>query len=125
MGIILILFITNTLLTYASIELKKIYGERKEKECAKSLFGISLMKNKKERNHIYFIESLIIGGNAILLNIIFHLFHLQFLYITKMFFENKSVNEFLILGVSYLLLVSVSFIIELGFGETILKRYEK
>lgn len=123
-GIILISFITNLITTYAVIEFIKLWQARKKHEEFTSLFGISLHVEEKMRKRIYLIESLIISGFSIVLNIIFHLFHLDFLYITKLFIANKSVNEFVILGVSYLLLFMLSFIIELGFGEYALKKYK-
>lgn len=125
---IMILFpIINLTLLYSSIYIIKQYEISKsiDDEEPRSLFGIILDQDiKKERIKDYLIESNLIAAAYLAFNIICKLFELNDFIINITLFDNKSVNDFVILTTIYLQLMISSFIIEIGFGEYMIKKYK-
>lgn len=88
----------------------------------KSLFNVELLKEKKLRVYTYLIESSLVASLYILVTNIFRIFEYDMLVINIYLFASKSVNSLIIIIISYLLLLILTFIIELAFGEYIVKR---
>lgn len=88
----------------------------------KSLFNVELLKEKKIRVYTYLIESSLVASLYILVTNIFRIFEYDMLVINIYLFASKSVNSLIIIIISYLLLLILTFIIELAFGEYIVKR---
>lgn len=87
----------------------------------KSLFGLVLSNSKSTRKRIYLIESILLSSIYVIISIIFKLFDINELILNIRIFDNNNVNEgFLILS-TYLLLMFLSYIIELVFGEYMIK----
>ncbi len=87
-------------------------------EYPKSLFGLNITKNDKA---IYFFESNIIAVIYTYITIILRVLNISFLIPNINIIEEKNVNTLLIMTSSYLLLMFLSFIIELVFGVFIKK----
>lgn len=87
----------------------------------KSLFGFSLLTSPTS---MYFIEANIIASGYTIINIILRLFKINFLILNIDILESNDLNTLLIMGVSYILMMVLSFIIELIFGNMLLKEYK-
>lgn len=96
------------------------YYSKEEK--VKSLFNIELSNDKKKRLTTYLIESSLVSALYILITNICRIFEYDILVINVYLFEIKNVNTLFIIIISYLLLLLFTFIIELGFGEYMIKR---
>lgn len=94
----------------------------KIEDVPKSLFNVELSDDKYDRRKLYLVESMLVSSIYITLINIFKILELNILVINIYIFDSKSVNEFVISLVSYLLLTVLTFIIELGFGEYMIKR---
>lgn len=101
---------------------KHIIKHYSKEERIKSLFNIELSSNKKSRIKTYLIESSLVSSIYILITNICRIFEIDILVINIYLFEMKSVNTLFIMMISYLLLLLLTFIIELGFGEYMIKR---
>ena len=84
--------------------------------------NIELSNDKKKRFTTYLIESSLVSALYILITNICRIFEYDILVINVYLFEIKSVNTLFIIIISYLLLLLFTFIIELGFGEYMIKR---
>ena len=93
------------------------------KEIPKSLFGFSL--NNNDYIKIYLYESNIIATIYTYFSILLRLLKINFLVPNINIIEEKNVNTLLIIILVYLLLMILSFIIELVFGSKIRKYYKE
>ena len=120
----IIVVITNILvginIYFSSIYIFKRFT--KEDLNNKSLFNIELSNDKQKRIKIYLIESSLVSSLYILLTNICRILEYDILVINVYLTESKSVNLLIIILISYLLLFLLTFIIELAFGEYIIKR---
>lgn len=88
----------------------------------KSLFGFDISDKEKR---IYFYEANIIASAYTYITIIFRFLNIDIFIPNINIIGEKNVNTLLIIGLSYLLLMILSFIIELVFGIYIKKGYEE
>jgi len=88
----------------------------------KSLFGFNIEKDDKK---IYLYESNIIAIIYTYFSILFRVLKINFLVPNVNIITEKNVNTLLIIGLTYLLLMILSFIIELVFGLKIKKYYKE
>lgn len=121
--------INNLSLVYA---IRKIYLSRESDpinsnlELPKSLFGKCLNDlSLIERINIYFYEAVIIACAFTLLILMFYLLSFNFFLLEIDFVGIESVNTGIICASMCLLLGFISFIIEWGFGELLLKKYNE
>lgn len=90
-----------------------------------SLLGVELNDIKNKRLKIYLYEANIISSAYSIFNIIMRILNIDLFVIKINLIGIPSVNESIILISTYLLLMFISFIIELGFGEYMIKKYKE
>lgn len=95
--------------------------ERKD-DVPKSLFGYNLLTGAVS---LYLIEANIIASLYTIVNVVLRLFKVNFLILNIDILESNDLNTLLIMGVSYILLMLLSFIIEWVFGNMLLKEYKE
>ncbi len=93
------------------------------KEIPKSLFGFSI--DNDDYIKIYLYESNIIAIIYTYFSILFRLLKINFLVPNINIIDEKNVNTLLIIVLVYLLLMILSFIIEVVFGSKIRKYYKE
>lgn len=91
----------------------------------KSLFNIVLSDEPWERRNIYLVESSLVASLYITIINIFKILELDIFIINIYLFNNKSINDLVISGISYILLIILTFIIELCFGEYLMKKNDE
>lgn len=116
----IILVLLNVILYLCFYNLFK-YKNKKE-DIPKSLFGFDISEKEKR---IYFYEANIIASIYTYLTIIFRFFNIKIFVPDINIIGEKNVNTLLIILASYLLLMFLSFIIELVFGISIKKEFEE
>lgn len=109
------------------VTLEHIMNLKKENKDSKliSLLGVELKDNKNKRLKIYLEEANIISSAYSIFNIIMRILNIDLFVIKINLVGISSVNECIILISTYLLLMFISFIIELGFGEYMIKKYKE
>lgn len=88
----------------------------------RSLFGLNIHNDDKK---IYFMESNLISIIYTYITLLFRLLNIDFLIPKINIIREKNVNTLLIIVIAYLLLMILSFIIELVFGKFIKKEYKE
>ena len=121
-AITLILPIVLVIILNSIIIIKSNYEFSKDEDGPKSLFGISLKENKKNRYKYYLIESLVLSSSYILLNMICKIFNFTKFIISLELTKNESINYLIIWTITFILLTLLAFIIELIFGEIMIKK---
>lgn len=116
----IIMPLLNVFLYLCTFNLSKY--KKDSKNIPKSLFGFSLEIDDKK---IYLYESNILAIIYTYVSIILRLLDMQILVPNINFIKSNYLNTFLIILITYLLLMILSFIIELAFGIIIKREYEK
>lgn len=117
---IFILPILNIIAYFCIYNLCKYKIDAKDKP--KSLFGFNIENDDKK---IYLYEANIIAIIYTYLSIAFRVLKINFLVPNINIIKEKNVNTLLIIIIAYLLLMILSFIIELVFGLKIKKYYKE
>lgn len=94
--------------------------ERKD-DVPKSLFGYNLLNGYMS---LYLLEANIIASGYTIINVVLRLFKINMLVLNIDIVSSNDLNTLLIMGVSYILLMILSFIIEYIFGNMLLKEYK-
>ena len=102
--------------------LKKKYTLTTNESVPKSVLNFVLSDNKKDRFILYFLECNIISSAYIVFASICELFNLKLFIYNINIISNENVNKLIIFIGIYLLLLILSFIIELVFGEKMLEK---
>lgn len=102
--------------------LKNKYEISLKDDIPKSVLNFILSENKKSRFFIYFLECNIISSAYIIFASISELLNFKLFIYNINIIKNENVNKFIIFIGIYLLLLVLSFIIELVFGEKMLKK---
>lgn len=110
----------NVYLLYMS--LKDKYTLTTNENIPKSVLNFVLTDNKKSRFILYFLECNIISSSYIVFATICELFNFKLFIYNINIISNENVNKLIIFIGIYLLLLILSFIIELVFGEKMLKK---
>ena len=121
-AITIILPIILVIILNSIIIIKSKYELSKKEEGPKSLFGISLRDSKKNRYKYYLLESLILSSSYILFNMILRMFDFTKFIINVNLTTNESINYLIIWVTTFILLTSLAFLIELIFGEFMVKK---
>lgn len=124
LAITIILPIILVIILNAMLIIKSKYLESRALDGPKSLFGIFLDNNKrKDRYKYYILESLILSSGYILINIICKILDFTNFLINIYFTTNESLNFLLVWLITFVLLTFLAFLIELIFGEFMIKKY--
>ncbi len=116
---IILIPIFSLLLIANKLELSHYRKEEGEKP--KSLFGYALEeKNKK----MLFFESNIVACCYVLFTFLFRLIHFDFLVLEVDLFESELLNQLFVIGGSYVLLLTLCFLIEVIFAKLMKKKME-
>lgn len=121
---LILLTIMLYIIILTSIYIYQNYKLKCPKIVPKTIFGIVLSINdKNQRLKDYLLESNFISCIYISIYLITKSLNIADFILKIDIISNKSVNEVIILILTYLLLLVTLFIIELGFGEYIIKMY--